>query len=385
MIEKTEYYDEFLRYYNLANEQQQLCNVSNHEPHGMIPHLESNLGDDLMEQVELYDVVERAYAGFSQIVQDCFHGWSESHPYWKQMQAALCTDERESIAKDWTGKQDDFDLPEWLFVFILHRVCGSAINYSYKPSGYYNTILPKLYRANSIEKMTEMVKYEQASFYTNCGYQFPAFPKPADGYKKGGDYYLCEYAPRLARDLADWLVEGDKKDLREIGYFMLDWNTENDLRRFHFQYAAVVADVADWFPQYVNRKSLFYYGTNAINCISYLGIKPRKQKTDDFLDEIMMCLYEDTGSYPYNCEDVCCDFIRYLENYIRPGGDYDHLDFDGVWNSSQLVHPHGRQKAMLELGLVKTFNDMTYHPSGDKIIAEAGMTPEQYCTAVKSL
>ena len=185
---------------------------------------------------------------------------------------------------------------------------------------------------------------------------------------------MCEYAPRLARDLADWLVEGDKKDLREIGYFMLDWNTENDLRRFHFQYAAVVADVADWFPQYVNRKSLFYYGTNAINCISYLGIKPRKQKTDDFLDEIMMCLYEDTGSYPYNCEDVCCDFIRYLENYIRPGGDYDHLDFDGVWNSSQLVHPHGRQKAMLELGLVKTFNDMTYHPSGDKIIAEAGMT-----------
>lgn len=386
MIEKTEYYDEFLRYYELAKKQQDLCNVCEHEPYGMTPHRLSNLGDDLMEQVELYDVVERAYAGFSQIVQDCFHGWTPEHPYWKQMEVGLCTPERERVAKDWTGKQDEFDLPEWLYVFILHRVCGSAINYSLKPSGYYNTLLFKLHRADSIEKMTDLVRYEQASFYTSCGYQFPAFPKPADGYKKGGDYYLCEYAPRLARELAEWLVKGEKKDLREIGSFMLDWNVKNDLRQYHFQYAAVVADVADWFPEYVNRKSLFYYGTNATNCISFLAKKTdRKMKTDQFLDEIMISLYKDTGSYPYNCEDVCCDFIRYMENYIRPGGDYDHLDFDGIWNSSSIIHPYGRQQAMLELSLVKTFNGISHHPTGDKIISEAGLTREQYIEAVKNV
>ena len=85
-----------------------------------------------MEQVELYDVVERAYAGFSQIVQDCFHGWTpESLPYWKQMQAApMHTLNVKRVAKDWTGKQDEFDLPEWLlcvypyieFVAVSHQL-----------------------------------------------------------------------------------------------------------------------------------------------------------------------------------------------------------------------------------------------------------------------
>jgi len=385
-IEKTEYYNEFLRYFSLAKEQQEKCNVSKFEPFGLLPHSESQLNDDLMEHVELYDVVERAYAGFSQIVHDCFHGWNESHPYWKKMEAGLCTSQREHVAKDWTGKQDDFNLPEWLYIFILHRVCGSAINYSMKPSGYYNTLLFKLYRAKDIETMTKMVQYEQNSFYTSYGYQFPQFPKPTSDYKKGGDYYLCEFVPQLARELADWLVKGDKKDLREIGSFMLEWNTRNDLKQYHFQYAAVVADIADWFPEYVNQKSLFYYGTNAKNCISYLAKKTdRKLKTEDFLDEIMINLYDDTGSYPYNCEDVCCDFIRYIENYISPGGHYDHLDFDNIWNSSKLIHPYGRQPHMLELGLVDSFNNMTFHPMGDKIISKAGLTKEEYLNKVKQL
>ena len=134
MIQTTRYYDEFLKYFNLAQKQQDLCNL------GSVPHAESGLGDDLMEYVELYDVVERKYAGFSQIINDCFYGWSEDHPYWNKMKAGQCTRQRETVAKDWTGRQDVYSLPEWLYVFILHRVTGSAINYAQKPSGYYNTI-----------------------------------------------------------------------------------------------------------------------------------------------------------------------------------------------------------------------------------------------------
>ena len=386
MIEKTEYYEEFLRYYALAKEQQQRCNVSADPPYGMIDHIDSDIGDDLMHNVELYDVVERAYAGFSQIVQDCFHGWTDSHPYWKKMQAGKIFDQRAEVAKNWTGKQDVFGLAEWLYVFILHRVCGSAINYALKPSGYHNTLLFKLYRADTIEKMTEMVRHEKNSFYTSVGYQFPAFPKPENtSYKKGGDYYLCEYAPRLARNLADFLLKGGKKNLREIGSFMLDWNVQNGLRQYHFQYAAVVADVADWFPEFVNRESLFYYGSNAIQSISYLARATSKMKSEQLVDEIMMQLYADTGGYPYNVEDVCCDYIRYLENYVKPGDAYSHLDLDSVWNSSKLVHPFGRQRAMLELGLVKTFNGMSFHPTGDKILKENGLTVEQYKKLVESL
>jgi hypothetical protein len=100
---------------------------------------------------------------------------------------------------------------------------------------------------------------------------------------------------------------------------MLNWNIEHGLRQYHFQYAAVVADVADWYPQFVNKESMFYYGTNAKECISYLAKPTERIKKDDFLDEVMTMIYNDTKSYPYNAEDICCDYIRWVENYIKPG------------------------------------------------------------------
>ena len=65
---KTHYYDDFIRYFHLAKDQQEKCNVPN-----FMPHMESGMKDDLMENVELYDVVERKYAGFSQIINDIFY------------------------------------------------------------------------------------------------------------------------------------------------------------------------------------------------------------------------------------------------------------------------------------------------------------------------
>lgn len=386
MIEPTKYYDEFLRYYQLAIEQQWKCNVSDDEPFGMIKHAESDMGDDLMEHVELYDVVERKYAGFSQIVNDVFYGWTEDHPYWKKMEAGMVTRQREQVAKDWTGKHADFSLPEWLYIFILHRVTGSAINYATKPSGYHNTILFNLHQSKNIEEMVGLMRHYPAPFYTSVGYQFPAFPKPQKGYKKGGDYFLGEYAPRLAREMAEWLESGGKRDLREIGEFMLEWNVKNGLRKYQFQYAAVVADIADWYPQYVNLESMFYYGTNAVECISYLAKPTQKMKKEDFLDAVMTKIYNDTGSVPYNAEDVCCDFIRYIESYVRPGPDYNHLDFDNLWPSHGIKdHPYGRQKAMLDLGLIDTFNGMSSHPSDDYVLKKAGWSVDDYKRKVKQL
>jgi len=387
-IETTKYYDEYIRYFNLALDQQKKCNVSDEPPYGMLAHIDSDMNDELFHHVELYDVVERKYAGFSQIVNDCFYGWTEEHPYWKKMEAGKITRQREVVAHDWTGKHKDFKLPEWLYIFILHRVCGSAINYSTKPSGYHNTLLFNLHKATTIEGMTEIVNKHPKPFYTSVGYQFPAFPKPPVGsnYKRNGDYYLTEFAPRLARDLAEFLEKGGKRDLREIGDFMLKWNVDNGLRQYHFQYAAVVADIADWYPQYVNKESPFYYGTNAVECISYLAKPTSKMKPIEFLDKVMEKIYEDVKSYPYNAEDVCCDFIRWVENYVRPGADYDHLDFDNVWSSCTIKdHPFGRQQNMLKLGLVKSFNGMKAHPSDDAVIKQAGLTVEQYKELCKTI
>lgn len=380
MIETTEYYDEFLRYYKMAEVQQEECNL------GSLCYTKSSVDDELMKHVHLYDVVERKYAGFSQIINDAFYGWTDKHPYWHKMQHGVCHTVRKDAATNWTGKHSDFSLPEWLYVFILHRVTGSAINYATKPSGYHNTILFDLHSAKTIEDMVTIMKNHKKPFYTSVGYQFPAFPKPTAEYKRGGDYYLAEYVPKLARELADFLVAGQKHTLREIGDWMLKWNVKHGMRQYHFQYAAVVADIADWFPEFVVRDSLFYYGTNARECIKYLVKPNKKYKGDALLDEVMMKIYEDTGSVPYNAEDCCCDFIRWVENYIRPGSDYDYLDFDSIWSSCKIKdHPYGRQKAMLDLGLMKTFNGMKSHPSDDKIISANGLTVEQYKQKCKEL
>ena len=380
----TKYYPEFIRYYSLAKKQQEMCNVSRAAPYGMLAHTDpaARIGDDLMEHVELYDVVQRKYAGFSQIVNDIFHGWDKSHPYWEKMKAGKVTKQRNTIAKNWSNTTlDDY---MWLWLFILHRVTGSAINYSTKPTGYHNTVLPYLYQFDTIKDMNAFIKNYPGTFYTSIGYQFPAFPKPAAGYKRGGDFYLAEYAPELAHELAKFLLyTKGKKSLREVGNFMLKWNVEHGLRQYHFQYAAVVADIADWFPDCVHKESHFYYGTNAKECISYLAERPKGVKEIEFLDSVMDKIMADTGAYPYDAEDVACDFIRWIENYVRPGADYDHLDFDSVWNSSTITdHPFGRQKKMLELGLVKTFNGMKSHPSDDFILKSAGWSVQQYKEAL---
>ena len=372
-ITTTPYYEEFLRYYQMAKTQQEECNL------GRIKHADSSVNDELMKHVELYDVVERKYAGFSQIVNDVYYGFSEDHPYWDKMKDGLMTKQRETISNNWTGKRSVFGLKEWIYLFLFHRLTGSGINYSMKPSGYHNTLLFEMHQADNIPQLIDIIKGATKPFYTSVGYQFPSFPKPQGNYKRGGDYFLCEFVPQLAEDVANFLENGDKKDLREVGDFMFKWNTDRGLRAFRFQYAAFIADIADWFPEFVNRESPFYYGTNAKECVSYLAKKSTKMQEEVFLDSVMMKIYDDTGSYPYNAEDVACDSIRWIENYVKPGNDYDHLDFDHVWNSSSIIdHPYGRQKAMLDLGLVPSFNGITEHPSDDKVLKSLLITEEQY-------
>ncbi len=167
---------------------------------------------------------------------------------------------------------------------------------------------------------------------------------------------------------------------------MGQWTERNGLNRYTFQYAAVVADVADWYPQMVNKESPFYYGTNAVECISYLAVNTTRMKKEQFLDAVMAKIYEDTGSYPYNAEDVCCDYIRWVENYVRPGAHYSHVDLDTVWSSSNIKnHPFGRQRAMIDLGLVDTFNNRKHHPSDDTVLKEVNMSIEEYKEKCQSL
>mgnify|MGYP000206322221 CR=1 FL=1 len=378
----TRYYDEFLAYFHAAKDQQERSNLGN-EPH------ETSGFDDLTKHVQLYDVVERKFAGFSQLVNDCFYGRSDDHPYIHKIEDLTATEQRMRWSAAWDGKRSVFGVAEWFYLFMVHRLTGSAINYGTKPSGYHNTVTLALAPSETIDDMVETIKTYDGKMYTSIGYQFPAFPKPpsGSGYRRGGDYFMCEMLPDIVRDLATEITGSDSPwTLREVGEWLIDRNRSLGLRAYRFQYAAFVADVADWFPELVVRESHFYYGSNAVECIGYLAERGGKPvKKIDLLDEVMSQAAHDTGGVPYNLEDVACDFIRWIENYSRPGADYEHLDLDNVWNCSGIVdHPRGRQRKMLELGLIESFNDLGFHPSDTKVLDASGLSVDEYRDMVRS-
>jgi hypothetical protein len=370
-IETNEYYEEFLRYDQMAKTQQEECNL------GVVPYLESSVDDDLMKNVHLYDVVNRKYAGFTQILHDLWHNTQESHPYKHKLHNI-----RKPIIQSFSGVHNSWTMHEWLYVFLIHRLTGSGINYAKNPSGYSNTILPDFHWCDNIELMkTHVIRRAQngPSFYTSVGYQFPAFPKPNGIYKTGGNMFIVEILPKLVNELVDFLISGEKKYLREVGNFMFEWNKKNGLRAYKFQYAAFIADLADFYPELVRVDSLFYYGTNAKECIKYMAKPLTKMKEDDFLDEVINKACYDTAGNPYDIEDVMCDAIRWIENYARPGGDYDHLDRDKIFSSCNIKnHPFGRQKRMLELGLISSFNNINVHPSDDYVLKMNKMSISEY-------
>lgn len=371
-IVKTEYYDEFLRYYEMAKTQQQECNL------GTIPHSLSSIDDDLMKSIHLYDVVNRKYAGFTQIIHDIWHNTQDSHPYKHKMH-----DVRLEISKNYSGIHNVWTMQEWTFLFIVHRITGSGINYAKNPSGYHNTILTDFFKCKNISEMCQVIAKRAEigqSFYTSVGYQFPAFPKPEFGFKTGGNMFLIKHAPNLAISIASFLTTSSKKKtLREVGDFMFNWNVKNGFRVYKFQYAAIIADIADFYPNLVDCSSLFYYGSNAIECIKYMAKKTSKLKNEEFLDEVVLMACSDTGGNPYDVEDVMCDTIRWIENYARPGHDYNHVDRDLIFSSCKIKnHPFGRQKAMLDLNLIKSFNDLKNHPRDNYIINQSNISVEQY-------
>lgn len=368
MLNTTKYYDEFLRYREMAHWQHHNCNL------GSIPYSETPWDDDLIKNVFLYDVVERKYAGFTQLILDMWYSY-ETHPYKHKM-----NDERKAIV-------DSFDtsfwsLQEWLFVFFVHRLTGSGINYALSPSGYHNSVLLSFNECDDISDMVEIIRAYSGPKFTSIGYQIAPFPKPQGDYIRGGDWFMCEVLPNLVNEFAEYLESG-KKDFRSLMSWLEDYNSSRKFRVFRFQYAATLADIADFFPNLVDVSSHFFYGKNAIECLSYLAEKPKGKSQIQFLDDVMERICKDTDMVPYNAEDVACDSIRWIENYINPKSDYSHLCLDTTWSSHTIHdHPYGRQKMMLEHNIVDTFNGKG-HPSDDKILKDAGMTIQEYQNMVR--
>lgn len=338
-IKTNKYFEDFLLYYDMAKKVQEECNL------GGSPYVGS-CGDDLIENITIYDTVERKHAGFQNMLQDLWFG-SKAPKYYKWDK------EHQARSQSYDTLHEKFDKVDWLYLFLTHRITGSGASFE-ADHGYRNTIIPQLADQKNIFGMVNFIRFWESPMYTSIGNQIPPFPKPAMGYKTGGKLYFGQYSVSLVQDTWKFIdninSSGRKATIREIVDYMCEWNKEKGMKRFHFQYTAVAADLADYYPDFVDEASHMYYGKNAQEAMDLFADKPSGVSKSKFYDFVMEESQKATGGHPKDLEDVMCDYIRYVENYIPDNKQktYAHIDREKIWNNSIIVdHPKGRQKWML--------------------------------------
>ena len=350
-IKLNEYYYDFLEYYKKAK------HVQNHSNLGGNPYIGS-CGDDLIENVTIYDTVERKHAGFQNMLQDLWFGsnapkyykWTEEH---KQRNQSY-----DRQHEHWPGCR------QWLWICMFHRITGSGASFE-EDHGYRNTVIPELAKLKTCEEMAEWVKHnDDIPMFTSIGNQIPMFPskhlweslnKSGFEYRTPGKLWISECMTDLVDATWEFIfrirdLENRRANIREIVDFMCEWNRERGMKRFHFQFTATAADLADYYPDLVDPLSHMYYGKNAKESMDLFAEKLGRYKKDLYYDYVMEAAVRDTGGAPRDLEDVMCDYIRWVENYIPDNKQktYEHLDRTAIWNTSSITnHPKGRQKWMM--------------------------------------
>jgi len=307
MLKKTLYYFDFIEYYMKAKKLQQR-NL------GLLPE-HTKVDDPLMDNITIYDTVNRRYAGFSNMLEDLWYGSkSPKNP-----------------SPQFDDLRDKWDEKLWLYIFLVHRTTGSGASFS-KDHGYRNTCLPQLAKMDNFYGMKNYIYYYDRPIFTSIGNQIPPFNKPDVRYQTGGKMYLCEVAPVIVDKFLSWIRGRNTVTIQEGVDKICAIQKREGWKQFHFVLTAFIMDLAEYYPEHVDPDSMCYYGKNAKECMDLLFREPKNY------DEKMMVLCNHLGARPYDLEDVLCDYIRYVENYIPKG--YEHLRADQVKNNSAMRnHP----------------------------------------------
>lgn len=320
-MRETDYFHDFVEYYRKA---------AHLQDRQFDPELPPT-GDPLMDNVPIYDCVERRFAGFCNALQQAWYG-SNNPKHW---QAA--------------PRFDGLDLQtvEWLWVFLVHRVTGSGASFE-DDHGFRNSVVPEMVWQGTMFEQRDWLLNEMRggrAVFTSIGNQIPPFPKPRDGYARGGELYLAEYAPQLVLDTYEWLREQDDRPvpITEVVDYVLAWHVEHGLKRFKFVLTAWAMDIAEYYPHVVDAESHVYYGANCEEAFDLMFEGgPRNKRERDVLrmDMIRDAVYDGRHpAHPFSLEDVCCDYVRYIECYV-PKGTAPDLD---VTNRSRMAqHPKHR-------------------------------------------
>ena len=377
---KQEYYDNCIKFLEQAFWFEMNCNVGTKSPD------EAPFKDDLMKSATMYWAVNRRHTSWCGLLYDV--AFPDKHP-WKHN---LSEKQKRILAETYkTNHYKTWTMKEYLFIFFVHRLTGSAMDYSLDAYGYGNSVLPYLAGSKDIDEMFTRFKAYPLPKYTSKGYQIAAFPKIPESkkseYRLAGDHFICEILPELIDDMLDLFDKNPGKlfTQRELVNFMLDWNTSRGFKRFKFPYNNVVSDIAMLVPGYVDEFSLVDLGPNAkeaFDIIIDFSDNPNKKAREQLYDELLMKIRTELSFSPsvVSVEDSVCVFVHWIENHIdiTKHGHYKHLDLDKVFcNHTIIDYPRGRQKPMLELGVIDTFNGAGV-VTGLKVLDRAGMTEDEY-------
>lgn len=330
----TAYFYEALEYHERARLLQNM-NL------GLIPR--ASTGDALQDNVPIYDTIERRYAGFSNVLEQLWYG--EESPKFERTKDYL---DRRGFPTGPIGRA--MTTKQWFYITLVHRITGSGASFM-KDHGWRNTIVPYMAQAMVEVGLREALKtlrqhYEAGPIFTSLGNTIPPFNKPSKPHwKTGGIEYLHDVLPRVVSDMVDWLEQQNGPvPIQKAVDHALSLNTKYGWRRFKFVLTAWVLDIAEYHPHLVDPKSDCYHGKNAIETIEMIFDKSKtKFRGQKFYDQGTRFLADWSKTNSGDVEDCFCDVVRWVENFI-PKKNYEHLDQNEVWNSSALIHPHGRQR-----------------------------------------
>lgn len=324
---KTEFFADFVSYYDKAK----LLQERNLGFHQRVS------GDPLMDNITIYDTVNRRHAGFSKVLED-IHG--------------VRTRKDLSRLKDYTQVLSSM---EFHYLHLFHRFTGSGASFqptflqdgsrNPKEHGYHNNLVGRLadvMAMDGIEGARFTIVNNKDPMVTSVGNQPPSLKNPDPSkYRLAQQYYFDQVAESFVRDYMTFLMNNEHKNngptgIKEAVDFSCNWHKQRGFKQWHFVLTAFVMDTAEYYPELVDPTSHCYYGANCVRAFDLIFVKEKgdpKSKAD-FQELCMTELCKAVKGNPYDVEDVCCDYIRYCKEYVPKG--YSHLTPEQTQNNSIL-------------------------------------------------
>lgn len=246
--------------------------------------LKKSVNDDLIFNVPIYDMLDRKYAAFSSFPEALKKRELDPKGYGIKY-------------KDHNVK-DDFD---FFMCFYLFRLCGSGINYKPGSHGFGNFwVCDEILNGNFTHELW-LNSIPDKKFSDNKGYLLPQF-------NIGLKNFIQNYSKALVEHLYE-SVQVQKRSIIEVVDIGNKWMNDHGFKRTTFVLSAFAADIAEYYPNYVDQWSMIYAGTNARRCIRAIFRKCNQFEAIEFLSKRY-------NAPPYSVEDSrLCDPVRYFEEY----------------------------------------------------------------------